>query len=1100
MKQTVVKALARSARAVALAAVVSGLGATALVAQSTGKLEGRVRDPGGQPVANARVAIVGSAASAVANPQGYYFINNVPAGDFSIRVSYVGYKPVEVSNVKMLSGQTITQDITLTQTAVTVQEITVVAAQNALVPRDKVTSKQLVDGSYTDKLPVDRIGSVLALQPGVASSPGGGTLSVRGGRGDENATYIDGVPVAQGNRGTGAGRGLTATGSQQGNLNAPSTGTGTVGVGTNSFEDASVTTGASSAEFGGAQGGVISITTKTGGSRFAGNVGYETDELAGQRYGQGYNRLQASLGGPIMKDFTFFVGGVLEGAKSGLRGYNGWEVPNFVRTTVDTTYAVPRTRNSATSDTFQVPVYKYAMFRGECDNAVVANASDPDMRDNYGYECHGNRSAYAPTTNIQLTSKLNYSFGQGSRVSLSYITSSNQNRGQRGADGTAGTLTRNNVATLNWTQTLSKNASRAIALDAYLSYQWDRSINSTLTAASEESTRNPFNGWLLKNFDFIYDMKTFPVTDELVRNYRIQQAGTPITVYDRFNTSQYNGNTGWGGAPDGVGMGAGGGGTAPGVLSTASENRLVGKANLDWQLDRYNRVKFGGEYTKYTTSTYNIGATGQSFSDIWLAKPIRYNVFAEDRLDLGDVVLVGGLRYDYFDVGASHWKDFPRISSAPGFTPETVDNYLTPFKSHNYLSPHIQVAFPVTERTNFRLSYAQQVQQPDFSVVLFGSNTDLSITNTNNNYGSDLDFGKSILFEFGVSHAFSDDMVLDLTVYNKDNLANPAGRLIPLTDPIGNDRNDIRLTVNQDFGNTRGLDLRLDRRFGNIFNGTISYSFQDAKNTGSDPYSYINYGSRILSGLGGTNASPPQQAQPVGTSRPHNIAGQAAFNFPADYKSGSLVGSIMKRVGIFSTFRYAAGTPYTRCPATEEASINVTSGNPCGRELAGDFNAARLPAYKEFNLRVTKGFAVGKLDFTAYADGRNILNLKNIGTVFTTTGSIQNVTSQDRAWTGDSTTFANFAKGNGAYNNASGTISLPTSNAGCANYADASGNSAGPSCYYYRKSEQRFGNGDGVYTLAEQRRASDNNQLGNYHVSRFAFAGRTVRFGMEVNF
>src|SRR5689334_18630066 len=72
MKQTVVKALARSARAIALAAVVSGLGASALVAQSTGKLEGRIRDQGGQPIANARVVIVGSAASATANPQGYY--------------------------------------------------------------------------------------------------------------------------------------------------------------------------------------------------------------------------------------------------------------------------------------------------------------------------------------------------------------------------------------------------------------------------------------------------------------------------------------------------------------------------------------------------------------------------------------------------------------------------------------------------------------------------------------------------------------------------------------------------------------------------------------------------------------------------------------------------------------------------------------------------------------------------------------------------------------------------------------------------------------------------------------------------------------------
>ena len=33
--------------------------------------------------------------------------------------------------------------------------------------------------------------------------------------------------------------------------------------------------------------------------------------------------------------------------------------------------------------------------------------------------------------------------------------------------------------------------------------------------------------------------------------------------------------------------------------------------------------------------------------------PIRYNGFIEDRLDLGDVVIVGGLRYDYYDSRAS---------------------------------------------------------------------------------------------------------------------------------------------------------------------------------------------------------------------------------------------------------------------------------------------------------------------------------------------------------------------------------------------------------------------------------------------------------------
>ena len=125
-------------------------------------------------------------------------------------------------------------------------------------------------------------------------------------------------------------------------------------------------------------------------------------------------------------------------------------------------------------------------------------------------------------------------------------------------------------------------------------------------------------------------------------------------------------------------------------------------------------------------------------------------------------------------------------------------------------------------------------------------------------YGADLDFGKTIPFEFGVRHAFSDDMVLDLAAYNKDNLAVAAARYIPVTDPFTGSVAARSRCTNPDYGNTRGIDLRLDRRFGNLFNGTLSYSYQDAENTGSDPVSYIDFGSRVLASLSGGNLLPPQ--------------------------------------------------------------------------------------------------------------------------------------------------------------------------------------------------------------------------------------------------
>ena len=93
MKQSCVSAFARAARVIALAAVALAWGAGSLLAQgSTGKIEGRVRDQAGAPIANAQVFIVGTAFNALTNPQGYYFINNVPAGTYSVRAAFIGYK------------------------------------------------------------------------------------------------------------------------------------------------------------------------------------------------------------------------------------------------------------------------------------------------------------------------------------------------------------------------------------------------------------------------------------------------------------------------------------------------------------------------------------------------------------------------------------------------------------------------------------------------------------------------------------------------------------------------------------------------------------------------------------------------------------------------------------------------------------------------------------------------------------------------------------------------------------------------------------------------------------------------------------------------
>jgi hypothetical protein len=760
---------------------------------------------------------------------------------------------------------------------------------------------------------------------------------------------------------------------------------------------------------------------------------------------------------------------------------------------------------------------------------------------------NSNTSAY------QLSGKLNYGFGTGSRITLTALASQGQGRifdygdlynfnaiAGTGVNRT-GQRAWNRVFTLNWVQSLTKSTERALALDVALSYQQDRFIQSPMEYDAETGTLGIF----LKPFPLQWNFATFPLTDQLVDNFR-NNTGTR-TPYDLAIRDTYREVDGIRNNAYGLGGRFSESGGSIDRLSMSRENRWIGKANLDWQADRYNRLKLGGEFTRFDIFAYSSVLNNQFFSDAFHEKPIQWSGFVEDRLDLGDVVLVGGLRYDRYDSRASRpyftctaardlddgvddnlcgqLPEGQRIRSVEitsnanvtGGDVASVDELYFPDESHGYLSPHVQVSFPVTDRTNFRLSYAHQVQAPDFGLILGGINTDIAITNTNHVFGSDLDFGRTVTFEFGIRHAFSDDMVLDLAAYNKDNLANPAGRLISLYSGAARRNVDNRVMTNADFGNTRGIDLRLDRRIGTLFNGTIAYSFQDARNTGTDPLTYINFGSRIINQVSGSNQPPPQAIAPTTTSRPHSLSGAVSLQFPSGWREGSTLGSIFGNFGVFATFRYASGTAYTVCDETGEAGGNesVLSGQVCDRGgFSGGLNTGRLPSYKQLDMRVTKGFALGGMGLTAYIDARNLLNLRNILSVFVDTRDVVNQVEEDIAWAADSTSFFVEANTNSA-RTADGSVDLTFDGAGRAGCA---GWSSPANCLYLLQAEQRWGDGNGEFSLAEQRRASrefylvgSGNQGGpltagaglgviGRGLNNFTAPGRRLRLGLELDF
>ena len=1086
-------------RIVAVAGFVALLSRVSTAQQTTGKVQGTVTNQAGEAVAKAQVVVVGTAFGAVTDDKGYYFINNVPPGTYTLRAQFIGYAPTDLTGVRVLGGQTLTQNLPMKPSAVVVGGINVVAAANPIVPRDQVTSKSIVAGTEIASLPVDNVRSVIALQPGVVESGNGAGLSIRGGRPGEANVYIDGAPVRAANGGSQA-----------------------VSVQTNGIEEASVTTGALPVQFGDAQSGVISYTTKSGGENLSGSFAALGDGMFGNGISNGYNRFEGSIGGPIpgVSKLRFFASGVLQGQSTcgntdgnvtsdiqclG-RNLGADAVPSYTVAGIDTTVTV----TSATGlGKEQVALPRFVQYSGSCDASK-----------NAGFDCHGLQLPSNWATTINLQGKLTYFYGSGSSLALSGVAGGNQGRTYNGRliDDPAAQGGYHNwqrTLTLNWNHQLFKTADRALSINVIASYGTNQTIAGVLDATSEVNTQNPTGGIELTPLNFggygAFAAEFFNNPDQIVKDLRTNSGDRiPLLGRTELNTAQPYRMNPYGMASGGfvtTGIGNNVGTLTDAANQLYKESRLYGTANVDWQANRYHRFTFGGELRHSDVAYWTGGLINEIFMDAYHDKPVNGALWGSDRLDLGDVVIDLGVRYDYFNSNAL-------FSNTPGFTfsdpkwnqalnsgsPDAayqagVAKVFTPGAAHSVLSPRIGVSFPITDQTDFHLSYSHQVQSPDINTLLQGINNDLTFTNANDRFGRDVGFGKSILFEFGARHAFSPDLVIDVSAYNKSKISDLSYRIFNFNDPSNPGRQlTINVLTSGDFGYDRGLDLKLDRRLGNWLATQVAYTYEVANGTGSSPYSYLSTNARSISGVTGSVLPPAEQARAVNDQRTHSIAGAVSFTVPQGWQQGSTVGKILDRVTAFATFRILSGLPYT--PIANAGGGQTAPGTNFGLTAtqSGDVNSSTTPWTKYVDLRINKGLKLGRMDVTAFADIRNLFNWKNIVGLFAETNDVTNAIYQHNQVAAEFVNLANEATANGALNAATQAVTLP---ANCGTWRGE----AGPvDCVELKRAESRFGNGDGVYTLSEQTAAL--NSYYNLFNGPYGFndAPRNVRLGFEVNF
>jgi Carboxypeptidase regulatory-like domain/TonB-dependent Receptor Plug Domain/TonB dependent receptor len=298
----------------AIALLVPGI----VLAQSfRGSIRGQVVDPSGSVMAGAKITAKNSATGLLresnTGADGAYVLVELPVGEYVVVAQSQGLSPV-AQNVIVNVGSDTIADFDLTRVEKRTEQVTV-TEEAPLVETTRDVLNEVVDRKLVDQLPLNGrdFGKLVALSPGATVDPSGvagtqggfGQFNINGNRDRSNNYTLDGTDnndpffnnSALNQTGIGGAPAslLPVDAIQEFNLQSQF-----------------------GAEYGRNSGSVVNIVTRSGSNQLHGSA-FEflrNSELDARNYFNTEdhksvfqnNNFGASLGGPIVKDKTFFFG------------------------------------------------------------------------------------------------------------------------------------------------------------------------------------------------------------------------------------------------------------------------------------------------------------------------------------------------------------------------------------------------------------------------------------------------------------------------------------------------------------------------------------------------------------------------------------------------------------------------------------------------------------------------------------------------------------------------------------------------------------------------------------------------------------------------
>jgi len=873
------------------------------LAGTTGRIYGIVKDSQtGEALPGANVLIEGTSMGAASALDGSYYIINVPPGHYTIKATMIGYTAVLQTGVLIQTDHTTEINFALSTTVMDLgQEVTVVA-ERPLVQKDVTSGRAIVTSEDITEMPVETFTDVLKTKAGITEGANG-ALHIRGGRTSEIGYMIDGVAISN-----------------------PFWGGMSVAVENTAIQELQVVSGTFNAEYGQAMSGVINIVTKDGAERYNGNVQFdfgdrisshkETFLNIGDVDPMSINNFDASLSGPVpllSKKLTFF---------SSARYYDsdGWLFGKREHRPNDVLYidssAVASLVNSpyATRLNFIEP-YDDANRNGTYDAGEEFQDYNQNGKRDNGFSGDNALVAMNPYRKYALQSKLTYKFSPSLTLRYGLLYSDVKKREystlaahqyKYNPDGRPKNYEKAMSHTLDLTHSLSASTFYTLKLNAnsnkeeiylYKNWQDPRYLPNIL----EQLPGSEFYGGGTN------------------RNYSLRKAYTYIARLDLTNqlnkTHQFK-------------LGA-----------EVRSHDLSYRAYTVDILDTYNWVP--------TIHTPETSTANDQYNH---RKPLEVAAFIQDKIELKDMIVNVGLRYDYFN---SNWKivadnrDKKLISSSRS---GLKDLQLVEAKAKEQLSPRLGIAYPITDRGTIYFSYGHFFQIPPLAYLYSNPEFEVVSGRFNSILGNaDLKPQSTVTYEMGLKQQLGEEIAIEAICFYKD-----------INDLLGSElfelysRGDYYARyANRDYGNVQGITFAIEKRRGTgLLSASLDYTFQISESNSSVPEKAFE----------DAQGDPPRESErfvvPVDWDQRHTLNFNITLSKPKGW-------------GISLLGKMGSGLPYT----------------PQLQGTRTDFvNSERKPMQYTFDLHAHKDFYFGNLQMSVLLKVYNLFDRMNEDYVYDDTG------------------------------------------------------------------------------------------------------------------